>query len=163
MSKEKLRHATIIEALSEYKKTIDSSTMYNEKDVQETIYQIEDLANSKAVIYNKNSKPDVISGNIIIESYDVYKMFKSLSAQTNSPVKAALLDSTSNVPVRTTVSLRCNESWDKIRRTEEIVLTLIDTLRFIICDIPDTYLSTLKININEEVKRRKEIDVLCEK
>ena len=159
MSKEILRHATILEALHEYRKTIDSGAMYNEKDIQETIYQIEDLANSKAIIRNKESKPDTIKGNIIIESYDVYKMFKSLIGKSISPVKASLLDSSnSRIPVQATVSLRSNETWDETRRLEEIILTIIDTLDYTLRDIPDTYLKTIKKKINREIKRRRECE-----
>ena len=159
MPKEKLRHATILEALHEYRKTIGSGAMYNEKDIQETIYQIEDLANSKAIIRNKESKPDTIKGNIIIESYDVYKMFKSLIGKSISPVKASLLDSSnSRIPVQATVSLRSNETWDETRRLEEIILTIIDTLDYTLRDIPDTYLKTIKKKINREIKRRRECE-----
>lgn len=159
MSKEILRHATILEALHEYRKTIDSSTMYNEKDVQETIYQIEDLANNKAIIRNKNQKPETIRGNIVLECYDVYKLFKYLINNNNSPIRTSLLDSKSNIPVNANVLLRYNESWSEIRRQEEVLLTLIDTLDFMLCSTPDTYLKTIKKKINGELKRRKE----CEK
>ena len=159
MPKEKLRHATILEALHEYRKTVDSSTMYNEKDVQETIYQIEDLANSKAIIRNKDSKPDTIKGNIIIESYDVYKMFKSLIKKSISTVKTSLLDSSnSRIPVQATVSLQSGETWNETRRIEEVILTIIDTLDFTLHNIPDTYLKTIKKKINKELKCRKECE-----
>ena len=158
MSKEKLRHATILEALNEYKKTVDSGAMYNEKDVQETIYQIEDLANNKAVIRNKNQKPEIIRGNIVIECYDVYKMFKYLINNNSTPIRTTLLDSKSSIAVNANVSLRHNESWDKTRRQEEVLLTLIDTLDFMLSSTPDTYLKAIKKKINGELKRRKECE-----
>jgi predicted glycosyltransferase len=163
MSKEILKHGTILEALNEYKKTIDSGAMYNEKVVQETIYQIEDLANNKAIIRNKNQRPDTISGNIILECYDVYKMFKYLINNANSPIRTSLLDSKSNVPVKANVSLRYNESWDEPRRVEEVILTLIDTLEFTMGIIPDAYLKAMKKKMNEELKRRKEINEVASK
>ena len=156
MPKEKLRHATILEALYEYRKTIDSSAMYNEKDVQETIYQIEDLANNKAIIRNKNQKPETIRGNIVLECYDVYKLFKYLINNNNGPIRTSLLGSTSGIPVNANVSLRYNESWDETRRLEEVILTIIDTLDFTLHNIPDAYLKSIKKKINAELKRRKE-------
>tara|TARA_A100000172_G_C3041788_1_gene110805 strand:+ start:2359 stop:2838 length:480 start_codon:yes stop_codon:yes gene_type:complete len=158
MSKENLRHATILEALHEYKKTIDSGAMYNEKDVQETIYQIEDLVSNKAIIRSKNQRPETITGNIILECYDVYKMFKYIIKDSPNKVRTSLLDSKSNIPVNANVSLRYNESWDEPRRLEEVILTLIDTLNFTMGHIPDTYLKAIKKNINEEIKRRKECE-----
>ena len=160
MPKEKLRHATILEALYEYRKTVDSSAMYNEKDVQETIYQIEDLANSKAIIRNKNQRPETIKGNIILECYDVYKLFKYLIQKSSDvpSVRTSLLDSKSNIPVNANVSLRYNESWDETRRLEEVLLTIIDTLDFTLHNIPDTYLKTIKKKINKELKCRKECE-----
>ena len=163
MSKERLRHATILEALNEYKKTIDSGAMYNEKDVQETIYQIEDLVSNKAIIRNKNQRPETIRGNIILECYDVYKLFKCLIKSNTTPIRTSLLDSKSNIPVNANVLLRYNESWDETRRLEEVLLTLIDTLDYSLLDIPDGYLKTIKKKINGELKRRKEVNEAASK
>tara|TARA_R110002020_G_scaffold324688_1_gene540327 strand:+ start:233 stop:757 length:525 start_codon:yes stop_codon:yes gene_type:complete len=155
MSKEKLRHATILEALNEYKKTIDSGAMYNEKDVQETIYQIEDLVSNKAIIRNKNHKPKTITGSIYIESYDIYKMYKHFITNVSTPaLKTNLQDCSSKTPVYTSVSMKSFDGWSKERKVEEVILHFIDTLDFCIADVHKNFLNTIQTKIENELSRR---------
>jgi|TARA_A100000172_G_scaffold78476_2_gene64112 hypothetical protein len=155
MSKEKLRHATLIEALNEYKKTINSSSMYQEKDVQETIYQIEDLANGQAVVLNKNYKPKTITGSIYIEPYDIYKMYKHFITGVSTPaLKTNLQDCASKTPVYTSVSMKSFDGWSKERKVEEVILHFIDTLDFCITDIHRNFLTTIQTKVNGELSRR---------
>ena len=158
MPKEKLRHTVILDALHTYKNKKDGSQMYNEKDIQETIYQIEDINSEKAFIYNKSNPKETIKGDISMEAYDVYKLFKNLITGTNSPLTLPLL----NVGGRTikgAIRLRSNESWDMPRRIEDVMITLEDTLNFAIGDISDVTIKRIKAIAHNEIKRRKE----CEK
>lgn len=155
MSKEKLRHATLIEALNEYKKTIDSSSMYQEKDVQETIYQIEDLANNKAVVIDKNYRPKSITGTAHVECYEIYKMFKTFVEGVETPaIKANLKDCTSNSPIYASLLIKNFNGWDRNRRIEEVVLNLIDTLDYCITDVHRNFLTTIQTKVNGELSRR---------
>jgi len=164
MSKEKLRHATLIEALHEYKKTIDSSSMYQEKDVQETIYQIEDLANGQAVVLNKNHKPKTITGSIYIESYDIYKMYKHFIEGIETPaMKTNLQDCSSKTPVYTSVSMKSFNGWSKERKVEEVILHLIDTLDFCITDVHKNFLTTIQTKVNGELSKRIAIEETAKK
>lgn len=164
MSKEKLRHATLIEALNEYKKTIDSSSMYQEKDVQETIYQIEDLANNKAVVIDNNYKPKTITGSIYIESYDIYKMYKHFITDVSTPaIKTNLQDCSSKTPVYTSVSMKSFNGWSKERKVEEVILHFIDTLDFCIYDVHKNFLTTIQTKIENELSRRIAIEETAKK
>ena len=155
MSKEELRHATLIEALNEYKKTIDSSSMYQEKDVQETIYQIEDLANNKAVVIDKNYKPKSITGEIHIESYEIHKMFKTFVEGVETPaIKSNLSQCTSKSPVYASLFIKNFNSWGRSRRIEEVVINLIDTLDYCITDVHKNFLTTIQTKVNGELSRR---------
>ena len=42
--------------------------------------------------------------------------------------------------------------------TKTDLFTLIDTLDFMLCSTPDTYLKAIKKKINGELKRRKECE-----
>ena len=152
MPKEKLRHVVILDALHEYKKGKDN--MYNEKDVQETIYQMEDITNEKAFIYNKSNPKETIKGDISMEAYDVYKLFKNLIAGTNSPLTLPLLNVGGKV-IKGAIRLRSNESWDMPRRVEDVMITLEDTLNFAIGDISDVTIKRIKAIAHNEIKRRK--------
>ena len=155
MSKEKLRHATLIEALKEYRKTIDSSSMYQEKDVQETIYQIEDLANNKAVVIDKNYRPKTITGTVHVESYEIYKMFKTfVEGVETPPIKTNLTNCTSKSPIYASLLIKNFNGWDRNRRIEEVVLNLIDTLDYCITDVHKNFLTTIQTKVNGELSRR---------
>ena len=153
MSKEKLRHATLIEALNEYKKTIDSSSMYQEKDVQETIYQIEDLANNKAVVIDKNYRPKTITGTAHVECYEIYKMFKTFVEGLETPAIKCNLQNCSS-PIYAALLIKNFNGWDKNRRIEEVVLNLIDTLEYCITDVHKNFLTTIQTKVNGELSKR---------
>ena len=157
MPKEKLKHIVILEALNEYKKGKDN--MYNEKDVQETIYQMEDINNDKAFIYNKSTPKETIKGDVHLEIYDIYRLYKNLIMNVNEGVKYSLLN-TSGERVHASIQLKGNESWDKPRRVEEVMITLEDTLKYAMKDISDSLLTRIKVNVTNEIKRRKEVDAL---
>jgi hypothetical protein len=160
MPKEKLRHVVILDALHEYKKGKDN--MYNEKDVQETIYQMEDITNEKAFIYNKSNPKEITKGDISIEAYDIYKLFKNLITGNSTPLTLPLLN-VGNKKITGAIRLRSNESWDMPRRIEEVMITLEDTLNFAIGDISDVSIKRIKAIAHNEIKRRKEIDKVVDK
>tara|TARA_R100001244_G_C5127602_1_gene125001 strand:- start:222 stop:740 length:519 start_codon:yes stop_codon:yes gene_type:complete len=160
MPKEKLRHTVILDALNEYKKGKDN--MYNEKDVQETIYQMEDINNKKAFIYNKSTPKETIKGDVCVEIYDVYKLYKNLIMNVNEGITFPLLN-TGGERVHALIQLRSNESWDKPRRAEEVMITLEDTLSYVIKDISDVAIERIKAIAHNELKRRKEIDKVVDK
>jgi len=161
--KENLKDALILESLHEYKKTIDSSSMYQEKDVQEAIYQVQDIGNGKAYIKNftKFTPISLPIEMCVYQHMDELKLFatNAMSAYTFSKkVESRRV----NVSLKSSFSQ--NESVQNMpgdtvteKRIEYLIREMYSLFTNINCKMTDSQLKYMKSVFHNELKHRKEI------